>query len=202
MNEIIHASDIDGFDPEECPDIAAIKEPEGTGMEFHVQMRGYTLREMDELIVNAAAQMIVGRSSGDKQMSKDIEARCQALILQKINAKLATVTAEIIDQPLTPAWVGKDKPVTMREAIGLTVREYLHQQVDRAGKPSTDYYSKFGTMLEWIVWNQMSSKFKNEIDAATNAAISEMQKTVKAEQAKLIAEQKQRLADAFAKLTA
>jgi hypothetical protein len=50
----------EGFDAVESS-LEARKEPEGNGIEFHVAMTSWTLRDMEELIVQAAAQQIVGR---------------------------------------------------------------------------------------------------------------------------------------------
>lgn len=168
-------------------------------LQFHVQMTGYTLEDMDALIVEAAARQIVGKRT-DTVIAKEIEAKCAEMITRRIDATLVSVTAEIIDQPVTPNW-GDKKPVTMREMIGLMGREYLTKQVTRDGKETSSSYETWGTRVEWIVWQKMSTQFKNEIEKATGSAIAEMQRQVKAAQESLIIEQKKRLSEALAKLT-
>lgn len=180
----------------------ATREPD-KGISFHVQMQGYTQAAMDELIVEAAARLVIGRR-GDSALAKQIEGRCIQLVTQQANEALSTVTKDIIDQPLTPAF-GDKKPVTMREFIGLTGREYLSEKVDRDGKPATsDHWGRSTnqTRIEWLVDQAMKREFKREIEAATNAVISEVHKTIRAAHDAFLAEEKARLREALAKLTA
>lgn len=202
-NEILNTADLteqvwDGeSEPSELEtDMVALKEPEGHGMEFHVQMRGYTLRDMDELIISAAAAQIMG-SRNDREMAKLIEAKCIEQITAKADAALAKVTAEVIDQPITPSY-GDKKPVTMREFLGLYGREYLTQRVGSDGKPSTDsYHAK--SRMEYLVGQYMTAAFKREIEQATNAAIREIQAAIKAQHDAMLEAEKARLRDALAK---
>lgn len=182
-NEIVNSADIapDGDEfGEPVSNLVATREPEGGGIEFNVSMRGYTMTDMEALIVQAAAQILVGQF-GDKSLGKMIEQKCIDQVTAKADAALEAVTHEIIDQPLTPAF-GDKKPTTMREFIGLTGREYLTERVDRDGKP----YSGSGwggsrsyTRIELLVSGYMQQHFKQEIERATNAAISEVQKAIR-----------------------
>lgn len=209
-NQIVDTAEIaedewDGnSEPDELvTDMSTTKAPENTGMEFHVQMRGYTLRDMDTLIVEAAARLIVGKR-GDAALAKQIEERCMALVTAKIDAKLATITAEIIDQPVTPNF-GDKKPVTMRELIGLYGKEYLTENVDSDGKPaasSSRYQSHFERRITWMVGKALQSTFQAEITKATNAAIMDVQNAIRAEHNALLAQEKARVRDAIAKVTA
>ncbi len=126
-------------DEELSSSMEARKEPEGNGIEFHVAMTSWTLKDMENLIVQAAAQQIIGRL-GSNTLAKMIETKCIELVSQQCNAHLAKVTADIIDQPLIPAGFGsKDKdPVTMREFIGLTGRAFLSEKVDYNGTTIKD----------------------------------------------------------------
>ena len=187
---------------DEISNMVATEEATGKGIEFHVSMQGHTFRDMEELIVQAAAQMIVGRHSSN-ELAKKIEAKCIELTAARVNEKLSSVTAEIVDQPLIPAGYGKEsKPVTMREFIGLTGREYLMERVDSSGNKSTSSYGHNETRMEYIVSRMMAGKFKSEIEAATNAVMREVRQDVEARHKALLAAEKQRLADALAKLTA
>lgn len=184
-------------------DIVATTEPEGRGIEFAVSMRDYTMRDMEALIVEAAAQMIVGRR-GEREMAKAIEQRCIELIDAKARAALDAVTTEIIDQPVTPSF-GDKKPVTMREFIGLTGRAYLTEIVGHDGGPPSDSYRRSSdnmARVAWLVQRAMDAKFKAEIEKATNAAVAEVRAAIHAQHAALIAAEKQRFAEALAKLTA
>lgn len=209
MNEIINTGDValEAYEasgrmdePGELgSDLVATHEPERKGIEFHVSMRGHTFEDMEELIVHAAAEKLIKRLDGGR-FQKLVEERCIALITGKIDKHLAGITAEIIDQPVTPKF-GDKKPVTMREMIGLTGREYLTERVDMAGNPSTDAY-RTEPRINRLVAQHMATVFKREIEAATNSAINEVQKAAKEHHASFLAQEKARLREAIAKVTA
>lgn len=192
-----------GLGPDdELSDLSAIKEPENKGMEFHVQMNGYTLQDMDNLIVEAAARIILGRQN-DTKISKEIEAKAIAAISAKIDARLEKVTAEIIDQPVTPNW-GDKKPVTMREMIGLYGKEYLTQRVFPSGEDyKSDGWGSSNSMsrAEHFVQKTLSRVFKDEITKATNAAITQIQTDFKAAHQTILDAEKTRVREALAKAT-
>lgn len=183
-------------------DIVATREPEGKGIEFTVSMRDYTQRDMEGLIIEAAAQLIVGRR-GEREMAKVIEAKCIELVARRADEALAKVADTIIDQPLTPSF-GDKKPVTMREFIGLTGREYLSATVDGNGNPTTKsgWGSSGRPRIEYLVAKYMDRRFTQEIEKATNAVISEVRASIKAQHDALLAAEKKRFADALAKTTA
>lgn len=180
--------------------VATLK-PDGRGIEFTVSMRDYTQRDMEALIVEAAAALIVGQRR-DRQLAQSIEAKCIEQITAMADKALSAVTAEIIDQPLTPSF-GDKKPVTMREFIGLTGREYLDARVGNDGKPvtaggwsRTNSYSR----IEYLVSQYMQRAFKQEIEKATNAAITEIQQAIKAQHAALLESEKARFHAALGKV--
>lgn len=201
-NEIMNTSDLldDGADESYVREnMSATEQPDPKAdLEFHVQMKSWTLRDMQSLIVEAAAFQIVGRMDRPTALTKEIEARVKEILVEKANARLSEVTAEIIDQPVTPSY-GDKKPVTMREMIGLYGREYLTQVVDQAGNPTTDYYSNKKTRMLWLTERAMDAKFKREIEAATSAAISAAQAEIRALHAQFIEKEKARLRAALAK---
>lgn len=206
-NEIMNTGDIaesempNGEEPGDVQtDAVATHEPEGIGIEFHVSMRDYTMRDMEQLIVEAAAMQIIGKF-GSARVAKAIEDRCAELLHAKATKALERVTTEIIDQPLTPSF-GDKKPVTMREMIGLTAREYMAQGVDTEGKPhKADGWNGGRVMsrIEYLIWRGMSNQFKSELEKATTVAIVQMQREIKAAHEKLLAEQLTRFRDALAK---
>lgn len=182
-------------------DMVATREPEGRGIEFHVSMRDYTQRDMEQLIVEAAARVLVGEY-GSNKLAKMVEERCMALTADKVDRHLATVTSEIIDQPVTPKFPfiskGDEKPVTMREFIGLTGQAFLTERVNLAGEPSKDSWSTRPRM-QHLVEVYMQNAFKREIEKATNAAISEVQAAIRAQHEAFITGEKKRLCEALAK---
>lgn len=195
---------IDDEDPQGAQTaMFATKTAEGRGIEFHVSMRDYTQRDMEALIVEAAARVLVG-NYGDAKLAKLIEERCVALTMEKADKALAAVTTDIIDQPITPKYpfMKPDAaPTTMREFIGLTGREYLTAYVDSYGKPTTDrHYGK--TRVQYLVETYMQQAFKNEISKATNATISEIQKEIRAKHDAFLNAEKTRVREALAKVVA
>jgi hypothetical protein len=187
---------------DEVSNMDATKEATGAPMEFHVQMHGHTFRDMEDLIVNAAAQQLVGRYGGTQAMQKQIEERCIEQIATKADAALAKVTSEIIDQPIAPKYPfmkADEKPMTMREFIGLTGRDYLTAYVDNSGKPTTDrHYGK--TRIQHLVETVMQQAFKNEIQKATNAAIAEVNRAIRARHDEFLEAEKARVREALAKV--
>lgn len=185
-------------------DMVATKDPEDNGIEFHVSMRDYTLRDMETLIIEAAAQQIVGKFGKDR-LAKEIEAKTITLVTAKADKALEAVTAEIIDQPILPKY-GYSKPeaapVTMREFIGLTGRQYLAERVDSMGKTTdrSGYHDK--SRIQYLVEKYMETAFKREIEKATNAAIVEVRAAIEASHKALLAAEKARFLEALAKISA
>ncbi len=208
-NEITSTSDIDEreWDGHSEPkdvrtDMIATRTPENRGIEFHVSMRDYTQKDMEELIVEAAARVVVG-NYGNSKLAKLIEDRCIALTTQAADEALASISADIIDQPITPKYPfmkADEKPCTMREFIGLTGRDYLTAYVDSAGKPTTDRrYGK--TRIQHIVEMYMQRAFDQEIRQATNAAFAEINNAIRNRQEAFLEAEKSRFRDALASVT-
>lgn len=181
--------------------LVATKAAEGQGIEFHVSMRGHTLEDMEALIVEAAAQLIVGKRN-ERELARSIEARCIELVNAKATAKLETITAEIIDMPVTPQWATDKKPVTMREMIGLYGREFLMEMVGRDGKPVTDHWGRSDqrARITHLVEKAMDAKFKAEIERSTNAVVTEIKAAIKAQHDAMLAAEKARFMEALAKV--
>lgn len=200
----IAEADWDGrSDPQDVDtNMVATKEAEGKGIEFHVSMRSYTQRDMEDLIVEAAARVIVG-NYGSNVIAKKVEERCIALVTAMADKHLAGVTAEIIDQPVTPKFPfiskGDEKPVTMREFIGLTGRAYLEARVNDAGKPSTDSW-RTKPRIQHLAEIHMQRAFETEIEKATNAAIAEIKNAITAQHKAFLDAEKARFREAMAKV--
>lgn len=184
-------------------DMAATTESDPAAkIEFHVQMRSWTHRDMVDLIVEAGARQIVGSDARRGQIGKAVEEAAIKQITALADQRLATVAAEIIDQPVTPAF-GAKAPVTMREFLGLYGREYLTERVDRDGKPSKGgYHTHTYTRMELIVMQAVERKFKAEIEAATRAVVSGVQAEIKKAHVAILEEQKARIREALDKATA
>ena len=184
-------------------DMVATKEVEGKGIEFHISMRDYTMHDMEALIVEAAANILVGKVGNDR-LAKMIEAKTIELVTAKADRALEAVSAVIIDEPILPKYPfmkADEKPMTMREFLGLTGRDYLEGYVDSSGKPTTDrHYGK--RRIQHIVEQAMQVQFKREIEKATSAAIGEVQTAIRARHDAMLAAEKKRFHEALAKVAA
>ena len=180
-------------------DMVATTDPTDQGIEFHVSMRSYTLRDMEGLIIDAAARQIVGRH-GETEIRRSVEEKALQLISEKAAVVLSGVTAEIIDQPLTPSF-GDKQPVTMREFLGLYGREFLSERVDRDGKPTkaSDGWGRPHSLsrMEWLVGQHLTKVFRDEITKATNAVISEIQAAIRADHKAFLEAEKARVREAL-----
>jgi len=197
-HEIAEAEWDEQSEPGDVPSmISATDGPERTPFEFHVQMRGFTMNEMENLVVEAAARLIVGNHR-DAQIAQAIEDKCIELIDAKATAALDSVTTEIIDAPIAPSF-GDKAPVTMREFIGLYGREYLTATVSNDGKPAKrDYYNNAVPRIEYLVAKALDGRFKMEIEKATTAAIVSIRAGIQAQHNAILAAEKKRLSDALA----
>jgi hypothetical protein len=195
-SEILSSDDLPEDEIRE--DLSATVDSTPEKIEFHVQMRGFTQRDMEAFIVEAAARQIVGRST-DSKLAKEIEARCAVLIAEKADKVLAGITDQVLDQPLTPSF-GDKKPVTMREFLGLYGREYLEQRVGKYdGKPESSSYNTVPRMA-YLVSQHLDTKFENEMKTAVNKAVTEIQMSVLAKLNATLEAEKARVRDALDKL--
>lgn len=189
-------------DPEaEVANITATDGPTSDRLQFHVQMHGWTLDQMETLVVEAAARQIVSKlMAGD--IGKQIQSATAQMVAEKINAKLEPITAEIINQPVMVA--GKTAG-TLADLIGLTANAYLSESVNSEGKSKGEVggdswsFRHSAKRIEWIATRHMERKFKDEISTATNAAVREIQGAVKAQHLALIEEEKARIKAALEK---
>ncbi|WP_222110149.1 hypothetical protein, partial [Mesorhizobium amorphae] len=92
-----------------------------------------------------------------------------------------------------------DKPVTMRELIALTGRDYLTASVDSSGKPTTErYHSR--SRIQHLVDKYMETAFKREIEKATSEAIVEVRRSIEASHKAFLEAEKTRFREALAKV--
>lgn len=193
-----------GYDEDEAPreDMTATAEAEPDAkIEFHVQMRSWTLNDMEGLIIEAAARQLIGRNGTETQIAKAVQESAIAQITARADAKLSEVSASIMDQPILSDPFGKAAPVTLREMIGLYAKEYLTQMVDRQGNITTSHYDKKQTRISWLIERALDTKFKVEIEKSTNAAIKEIQDEIREQHKMLLAAETARIRAAIAKAT-
>lgn len=175
----------------------ATTEPVNKGIEFHVSMRSHTMADMEELIVEAAAQQLI-RSMKATDFDKLVKDRVIALITERIDKHLLTVTADIVNQPITPAYgAGKD-PVTIAQFIGLAGRDYLTSRVGSDGR--SDGWGDKISRLEYIVRGLINKKFESELAQATTAALADIRTQVQKQHEAILEAQKKRFQEALDKV--
>lgn len=205
MNTLADSGDIAAAlgigDDEDLVDMTATEAPTDDPLQFHVQMNGWTLRQMEALVVEAAARMMVDKlMRGD--IGKQVQARTIEMVTERINAKLEPICENIINQPVM---IGGKTAGTLADMIGLTANDYLSQIVDSSGKTKAEAggdswsFRAEGKRIEWIARRALDVKFKREIEAASNAAVSQAQAAIKAEHAAIIAAEKARIKAALEK---
>ncbi|MCY1244743.1 hypothetical protein D9M72_578370 [compost metagenome] len=167
-------------------------------------MRGHTMQDMEELIVQAAAQQLIG-TMGKTSLAKMIEEKTISLVTAKADQALEAVTTDIINQPLIPKYsYGKPDadPVTMREFLGLTGRQYLAERVDMQGKVNERGSYNETSRIQYLVQKCMDTAFKREIEKATNAAVAEIRNGIEAQHKAFLEAEKKRFSEALAKVSA
>jgi len=195
-----------GYDEDDLPrdDLSATtdSDPEAK-IEFHVQMRSWTERDMGDLIVEAAARVLIGRHGTETVLAKAVQESAIAEITKRANARLAVVAKEVLNQPVLTDPYNKKEPVTIGEMIGLHTREYLTAQVGSDDKWDDSYYGRRTNKprIQWIVEKALDDKFKAEIERATNAAITEVKAALRAQHTALLTAETARLRAAIAKAT-
>lgn len=189
-----------GLGPDDyCSFLEATEKPTAAKLEFHVQMRGYTLTDMETLIIEAAARQLLWSVADKHKMEARIRDAVYASVTAQIEKQIANVTADV----LSTVMVSGKEPVTVKQFIEMSWRDWLQKNVDTEGKDYTGYSSSASPRkrFEWIVWRALESKWIREITAATNSAVAEMQKSVSAKQAEILSAEKARLAAALSALT-
>jgi hypothetical protein len=171
---------------EECDSrIEATEEPQKGGINFHVSMRDYTMADMEELIIEAAARQIIGRSA-DSKLAKAIEERVLAAVVAKADERIARIANDVMGYVLTPTHYAQKAPVTIGETLAHLGREYLEQNVTTSGElPNRDgrYYDRGSLMkrIDWIVKQAFEKALLTEVQKATaeasKAAAAEVRQT-------------------------
>lgn len=198
--------DWDGNSESSPPDIddivATTAGTPASGISFNVEMRTHTMQDMESLIIHAAASQILGKHQ-DRKIAKDIQDVCLTQINEKINEKMSTITADIMNQPLIPGMVSgaNTTPVSMSEYVGIVTRDFLSQYVDPSTgnkfEPSRYNSQNKVTRLEYIVNTVITKKLRIEIETETNKMIAEVAKSIKEEQARILAEEKAKILEAL-----
>lgn len=215
MNEdtevIMDSGDIfEDRDPDE--EVANLEVTKGaTGapgeLSVHVQMKGWTLQDVTEAIIIAAAdQILKSREIGEAVLRRRVEEKVLDVFNDRINDIVEKVADDALSRPLTkpPFSSGKDpnEAVTIGDFLELTSTGFLNQHVDSEGKStpkshSRSVYGRTKPRIEHLVLNAMDHKLKKEMDAAVSKATREVQAEVRKAHEAMVEEHKAKLRDAL-----
>jgi hypothetical protein len=173
-------------------DMSATKSADPTTMDFHIQMRGYTMRDFEGMVVHAAAQQLVG----SRNFQKEIQDKAVEIANARVNDQLTTAMRDIMG--LTVQSRGKEA-VTLGQMIGMEAKDYLTQPVNSRGEFDTSGYHNGGRQprAAYLVSEYVKSNFAKEIKAAMDAMIAEMKPKIIAELDATIKAERERVAKAL-----
>lgn len=181
----------DGYD-EDISDITATKSEDKEVMDFHIQMRGYTMHDFEAMVVEVAAKQLLQNTS-EGSLAKKIEGRVVELTNQKINDALMPISKEIMEMPMIPEKFGKSKePITIAEYVGLIGRDFLTTKVNREGKRAGTY-DHGEPRINWLIAEVLDKRFEKEVSAATANLKKEMKEAASEALSKLINDERQHI---------
>lgn len=169
-------------------DMTATKGADAQTMDFHVQMRGYTMRDFEEMVVHAAASQLLG----SRTFAAEIRDKAVEIANGKINDQLSHAMRDIMG--ITVQSRGKD-PVTLGQMIGMEAKDYLTQPVNGRGEIDTSGYHSGGRQprVAWLVSEYVKVNFAKEIKAAMDAMLSELKPMVAAQIAATVEAERSRV---------
>ena len=185
---IVDAYDIaeDRDQDEDVANISVTDEATGKPGEItvHVQMHGYTIQDMEEAIIRAAAAELLRSMSGQSKTSieKHVQARVIEEIEKRVNAAIGDVAADALSRPMSkaPFASGSEEPVTVGEFLGLTTNKFLSTMVNHDGEPTTDHWGRRNGMprIEWIVMQAIERKWRDALKKEADAAAYQMRDAI------------------------
>jgi len=183
---------LDDDESQDLSDLTATKAAHPETMDFHVQMRGYTMRDFEAMVVNAAAHQLIG----GRTFKAEIEAKASEIANAKLDARLNEALRDVMG--MTVAQRGKE-PVTLGQQIGMEAKDYLTQPVDREGKPVTDSWGRSSSQprISHIVGGFVRQHFAKEITEAMTAMRSEIAAAVAKQLSATIEAERARVAEAL-----
>jgi hypothetical protein len=184
-------AEIDGYEEgEEIADLSATKEAAADTMDFHVQMRSYTMRDFESLVIHAAAQQLL---SG-RDFKSGIQARAIEIANEKMNAQLMDTLGDVMK--ITVSMRGNEV-VTLGQMIGMEAKDYLTTQVKSDGTQGSGYYDKTEPRIAWLVGQYVKKHFASEIKAAMDGVVADVRAAISAQIDKTISAERSRMADAL-----
>lgn len=188
--DIVEIDDIDA--DEEFSDLTATKEADASTMDFHVQMRGYTMRDFETMVVHAAAQQLT-QGLNFKSL---IEEKAFEIAGAKVNRQLSEALKDVMGITVTTR--GKET-ITIGQMIGMEAKDYLTQKVDRKGNVISDAWSSSNHMprIAFLVGEFVRQHFAKEIEDAMKALRAEISAAVSAQISDAVEAERKKIADAI-----
>ena len=196
MNTIIdtmNVAEIEGLDEDDnelSSDMTATHEADKTTMDFHIQMRSYTMRDFEQMVVHAAAQQLLRGHSFKSEIAAEVKAQAD----KRLNAEIGAVMADAMKTTIISR--GSEN-VTLAQMIGMESRAYLTQPVDDQGRHGSDGWGTKTPRLEWLAKKALRDMFKAELDAAFAALKSELSAAVSKQIEAAINERRESIATAI-----
>lgn len=141
----------------------------------------YDAQRMFDSIAQHAASNIV------ENIARDLKAEVTRSVKQQIDAQVGAIVSAALDTNIQPTneWgEPKGKPLSLREMVGNSARNYLGVKVNKDGAEST--YNADTTRLEFIVKKVVASEFdyrmqtevKKAVEMARNEAVAKVSTVV------------------------
>jgi hypothetical protein len=187
-------AELEGFpDGEESPgsDLTATKAADPQTMDFYIQMRGYTMRDFEQMVVHAAAQQLVG----SRTFATEIRDKAVEIANSKVNDQLWHAMRDIMQ--IVAQKRGAEQ-VTLGQMIGMEAKDYLTQSVNSRGEIDTSGYgSSRQPRAAYLVAEYVKTHFAKEIKAAMDAMLAELKPAVAAQISAAVEAERKRVAAAL-----
>ena len=179
-------------DPESMADLTATKTADPQTMDFHVQMRGYTMADFETMVVQAAAQQLL---SG-RTFKSEIQAEAIRQANEKLNSEVAVALNDVMKITVTKRG---QETITLAQMIGLEAKDYLTQPVNSRGEFDTSGYHNGGRQprVAYLVSEYVKAHFAKEIKAAMDATIADLKSQIAALLAETIKAERERVSRAL-----
>ena len=186
---VMEAEGIDDADAD-FADLTATEEADPDTMDFHVQMRGYTMRDFEVMVVHAAATQLVG----NRDYRREIEAKAAEIASEKVNDRLNEALKDVMG--MTVAKRGQEA-VTLGQMIGMEAKDYLTEKVDQSGKPYDGWGGSASPRVQHLAGKFIRETFSKEIETAFKALRDELKSAVEMKMTAVIEDERKKLSSAL-----
>lgn len=188
-------AEIEGLDYEESEglsDLTATKTEKPETMDFHIQMNGYTMADFETMVVNAAAQQLLGGQS----FKREIQEKANELAGKKLNDQLERELKDLMSMVVTKR--GSEN-VTLRQMVGMEAKDYLTDIVDSSGKVITDSWGRSNgkPRIQYIAQKVFREAFQKEMEQAFKDLRTDLSAAISAKINAAIEDERKKIGDAL-----